>query len=351
MRYRAINILLGNACDRHCPYCLQTGTNVPANHPADLHGFVQKLALHLNGDFPRRIIFWGGEPMLYWKNLQTLLISFEKAGINPLEGFFITTHGRRLTDEYVEYANSHKVWTTVSAHDWDFTDEALERIFRLDHFSISVIIEHGNIEFWDLRRRFYALEDRFGFKPRLYLHFLRANDGCAPECYMTKADVDDLCRHLTDDVIPLALQGDDWARWQCAQLLADRQKEVTKGAGGKCVRPDRLSIDLHGNVYECHHNFDAANVVGNLFRRTLPITAVSETTNQRVDPDRFAKTEACRTCGIFSECRGGCYLSNTHDVDCYLARRMHEVYALMRLIPGVQYQQPCFRSLRIRRLS
>lgn len=23
---------------------------------------------------------------------------------------------------------------------------------------------------------------------------------------------------------------------------------------------------------------------------------------------------------------GGCYLSNTHEVDCYLAKRLHEVY-------------------------
>ena len=268
--------------------------------------------------------------MLYWAKIRRIMDSLTELDRAPEEGFFITTHGRRLTDEYVEYANTHQVWTTVSAHDWDFTDEQFDRIFRLDHFSISSIIEHGQIEFWALRKRFYELEDRYGFKPRLYLHFLRANDGCSPECYLSKEDVDALVEHLVFDVIALAHKGDDWARWQCSQLLSDRRKEVAKGTGGKCVRDDRLSIDLHGNIYRCHHNFDATNVCGNIFQKVIPIHADST-----VDFERFIRTEECRTCPIFEECRGGCYLSNTHDVDCYLAKQMSAVYQLMMQIPGL----------------
>lgn len=330
MKLKAINFLIGNACDRHCPYCLQTGTDIPANRHADIDDFCQKLAGFLKDQRPNRMIFWGGEPMLYWDKIRRIMDQLSALDCKPAEGFFITTHGRRLTDDYVDYANTHQVWTTVSAHDWDFTDHQMDRIFRLDHFSISSIIEHGQIDFWTLRKRFYALEDRYGFKPRLYLHFLRANDGCSPDCYLTKDDVDALVEHLVFDVISLAHQGDDWARWQCAQLLSERRKEVAKGTGAKCVRDDRLSIDLHGNVYRCHHNFDATNVCGNIFKKTIPIDG-----KPLIDPKRFEDSQQCRQCPIFSECRGGCYLSNTHDVDCYLAQMMSKVYALMEQIPGL----------------
>lgn len=323
MAYQALNILIGNACDMKCKYCLQTGIDVPANRPADLTFFAEQLALNLKGDMPKRIIFWGGEPMIYWRNIRQVLDLFEVVGIFPKEGFFITTNGQKMTDEYVQYVNSHRVWTTVSTHDWDFSEDQMTRIFQLDHFSLSAIIHHHQLFFWDLRERFYALEEKFGFKPRLYLHFVRANDGCMPEFYLTKSDVDVLCDHLLYDVMGLALRGDDWARWQCSQLLSDRNREVAKGQGSKCVRDDSLSIDLHGNIYQCHHNFDASNICGNLFKKTIPIHPVGS-----ISPHIYSDSQACRECEIFEECHGGCYLSNTHEVDCYLAKRLHEVYEI-----------------------
>ena len=321
MAYRAINILIGNACDMKCRYCLQTGTDVPANRQADISVFAEKLALSLDGAMPNRIIFWGGEPMLYWQKIRTILDLFEGFGIAPREGFFITTNGQKMTDEYVEYANSHTVWTTVSTHDWNFNDAQMGRIFQLDHFSLSAIIHHKQLYLWDLREKFYALEDKYGFKPRLYLHFVRANDGCSSEFYLTQSDVDTFCEHLLNDVLALAMRGDDWARWQCAQLLSERHKEQAKGQVSKCVRDDRLSIDLHGNIYQCHHNFDASNICGNLFERVIPIHS-----SGTLNPHIYSESQACRECEIFEECHGGCYLSNTHDVDCYLAKCLHGVY-------------------------
>lgn len=326
MAYQGINILIGNACDMHCPYCLQTGTDVPANRPADLEVFARMLAHHLGSEMPRRIVIWGGEPMVYWSKIKTLIAALSEHGIAPEQGWFITTNGRKMTDEYVAYANAHPIWTIVSSHDWQLPQVQWNRIALLDRFSVSAIIHRQHLTFWDFRRRYYEFEDRYGFKPRFYLHFLRANDGCSPEFYMTKADVDILCRHLLDDVVTLARLGDDWAKWQCAQLLIEHRKEIAKGTGEKCVRSDRLSVDLHGNIYACHHNFDASNICGHLCRSVIPI----RTDRTLVDPRRFSASESCRVCDIFDECRGGCYLSNTHDVDCYLAKQMHTVYEAMK---------------------
>lgn len=331
MAYQGINILIGTACDMRCPYCLQTGDEIVANRKADIHKFSESLAKYLNGEMPKRIVIWGGEPMIYWEKIKELFDAFRTNAIEPLEGYFITTNGLKMTDEYVEYVNERSVWTTVSAHDWRLPKTQWDKIFQLDNFSISSIIHHKHIDFWDLRRRYYEFEDQYGFKPRFYLHFLRANDGCSPKYYMTKDDVDKLCEHLMGDVITLASLGDDWARWQCNQLLADYLKELKKGNGEKCIREDRLTVDLHGNIYACHHNYDATNICGNLGSSIIPIIP-----EQPINPRIFSSSEECQSCSIYNECHGGCYLSNTHDVDCYLAKRMHFVYEAMK--PVIQWR-------------
>lgn len=324
--YQCINLLIGSACNMRCPYCLQTGEDIPANRKADLTRFADLLAEHLKGEMPRRIIIWGGEPMVYWEKIQQLLSTLESVSIKPNEGYFITTNGMALTDQYVDYVNERSIWTTISSHNWSIPKAQWDRIFKLENFSISAIIHHNQITFWDLRRRFYEFEDEYGFKPHFYLHFLRANDGCSPEFYMTKTDVDTLCDHLVNDVITLANLGDDWARWQCNQLLFENRREIKKGKGEKCVRDDRISVDLHGNIYECHHNYDASNICGNLDKKKIHIRSI-----KHVNPYRFSSTKECSSCEIYEECRGGCYLSNTHEIDCYLARKMHPVYEAMKI--------------------
>lgn len=321
--YKGINILIGNACDKKCAYCLQTGENVPANKTPDVDLFIEKLTENLNSEVPKKIIIWGGEPMVYWTRVKNIICKLQKAGINPVEGFFISTNGVKMSHDYVDFVNANPVWTTISTHDWDFSEEQMDLFFTLKHFSLAAIIHSKNLNFFGWRERFYYLFNKYERMPRMCLHFLRANDGCGKEFYMKRSDVDILVQHLMRDVYPMALHGDVWALWQLSQLIFNKNQDVNKKFGPKCVRPDRLSIDLHGNIYECHHNFDASNIVGNLFQKTF---VIRDERKQVRSPTIFADSDKCQRCEIFDECRGGCYLSNTHDVDCYLAKRMHEVY-------------------------
>ena len=325
MKYRNINILIGSACNMKCPYCLQTNELSPADHKADPEAFAYKLAIHLEGSVPKRISYWGGEPMLYWDRIKTIHQILKAQNITPTDKSIITTNGRLLSDDYVDYANSNPdIWTVVSCHGWDFSDEQLDRIFRLKRFSLSDLIHHHRLTLWDLRDKYWELKARYKTYPRICAHFLRANDGCSSDYYMTKEDVDAFCRHIRCDIIPMARLGDEWAFWQCSQLLYERNRIRGKGAGCMCVRPDQLSVDLHGNLYHCHHNYSSDNVVGNLFKKVIPIA-----TKERLDPERFFKTEQCQSCDILEECRGGCYTSNTHEIDCYFAQERSKLYSLM----------------------
>lgn len=334
MHYKAINLLIGTACDMHCPYCLQTGSDIPANRPADIASFIARFKAFLGDSTIHRIIIWGGEPMVYWaKTIKPLLTGLIEAGIVPQDKFMITTNGRKMTTDYVDFANANRVWTTVSAHEWGFTRDQEDRFFELERFSISSIIHGQHINLFDLRAHFYRLLQTYLRPPRLYAHYVRANDGCAKEFYLTKDKVDAFCTHLVKEVLPLALAGDMWARWQLAQLLSERRKELAKGNESKCILSDRLAIDLHGNKYECHHNYDAGNIIGNIFSKTIPIYS----TEARINPFRYSDSEDCRACHIFQECHGGCYLSNTHEADCYLAKKLHAVFQILQGYPWTRF--------------
>ncbi len=328
MKYRQINILIGSACNMKCGYCLQTNGLSPADHKADPEKFAYMLAEYLGRDRPNRVSYWGGEPMLYWERIKTIHRILTEQKLVPIEKSIITTNGRALTDDYVEYANDHPdIWTTVSTHVWGFSDEQLDQIFRLKAFSLASLIHHYHLELWEEREKYWELKERYGINPRVCVHFLRANNGCSSDYYMSRDDVDAFCRHIRNDIIPMARLGDEWASWQCSQLLYERNRIILKGDGCMCVRPDQLSIDLHGNVYHCHHNYCQDNVVGNIFKKIIPIS-----TAKRPDPERFFKSNECQNCDILEQCRGGCYTSNTHEIDCYFARERSKLYSMMERI-------------------
>lgn len=308
-----------------CPYCLQTGDEIPANKKVDIGWFVERFAEYFSHSTVDKLIVWGGEPLVYWGRVKELIDTLRARGIEPNKGFYITTNGRKMNEDYVEFVNSRPIWTTISTHGWGFTQNQLDTFFKLKAFSLSEIIHHNNINFLHLRSMFFDLAATYKRAPRIYLHYLRANSGCDSSFYLTKDDVDRLANHLVHEVLPLAIDGDEWARWQLAQLLSERRKETNKGKESKCISPARLSIDLFGNQYECHHNYDASNIIGNIFSKTIPIYAEST----RPNPFKFSDSIECRECSVFNECHGGCYLSNTHDVDCYLAKTLSHVYMLV----------------------
>lgn len=307
-----------------CGYCLQTSEQAPADHKASPIEFVEKLIPVIGNTAPKEIFYWGGEPMLYWGKVKAIHSALKAKGIVPIKSI-ITTNGRRLTDDYVEYANSNPdIWTSVSCHGWDYTDEQLERIVRLKSFSFTELVHHYRTDLWELRDRFYEIQDRFGFSPNFCAQFLKANDGCSMDYYMTKEDVDKFCNHIRTEVIPMARLGDEWAQRQCSQLLYERNRTISKGIGPLCVRSDQLSIDLHGNVYNCHHNYCKTNIVRNVFEKVIPI--------QKADSlcgSRFFNSEECQSCELLEQCRGGCYTSNTHEVDCYFAKERAKLYEIM----------------------
>ena len=324
--YSQVNLLIGSSCDMHCPYCLQHDGRSLADRKADPEEFAEKFAKFLRGRTVGKVMLWGGEPMLYWKRIRAVYEALHRAGARI--GYYVfTTNGRSLTDDYIEFANSHPdLRTVVSWHGGGFSDDQLERIFRLKTCTLSEIISHYRLDLWDFRNWYWELQERFRKGVIVCAHYLRATDGCGEDWYMTREDVDAFFGHVERDILPMAAWGDEWAGRQLSQLLYDRDRRLPQPVGAMCVRPDRLSVDLHGNEYLCHHDFAATNVIGNVFRGIpiVPEESLRET-------QKYWKSDRCRKCpeDVRLYCRGGCYLSKTHDIDCYLAKRRGKTLRLV----------------------
>lgn len=315
--------MLGTACDRHCSYCLQSSNKSVANKKADLDYFCNRFVEILPEKYS--LAYWGGEPMIYFEKIKKIHCELLSANKAPSRAI-ITTHGRGLTDEYVDFANLNcEIWTTVSAHGYDFTDEQLDRIFKLERFSFSEIISHADNKSDKARCFAYKMMDRYGAFPNVWLHFIRSTDTCEKKYYLTKEDIDIFCNHLVEDVIPRARLGDIYSMWLLGQLQRERLKKTTLPNGAMCFNDAILSIDLHGNVYNCHHNYSVENIVDNIFSKKIFIKNVTAS-----NPLKYFVSEKCKNCEYLNECRGGCFMSNTHDMDCYLIKRLSPILDVVK---------------------
>lgn len=70
-----IYLMLGSACNFHCKYCLQCDMKPDSNkHISDkLKKYLWKSVAYKTQSTPIRIMFWGGEPLLYFEQIKEIV--------------------------------------------------------------------------------------------------------------------------------------------------------------------------------------------------------------------------------------------------------------------------------------
>lgn len=96
----ALRILLGHACNYSCSYCMQKDIGNPDERPENLYArtFVESLK-KLDLSNLERIELWGGEPFLYWKDIERIMPALDKEGRH----FYISTNGSALRQKHVDF--------------------------------------------------------------------------------------------------------------------------------------------------------------------------------------------------------------------------------------------------------
>ena len=115
-RPAALRILMGHACNYSCTYCMQKDIGNPDEIPQrkTLDRFFKSMEDNLDLTDLARVELWGGEPFLYWPDMQALMTQLDRPGL----AFSITTNGSALSMKHAEFFAGLKSTVLVSvSHD------------------------------------------------------------------------------------------------------------------------------------------------------------------------------------------------------------------------------------------
>jgi radical SAM protein with 4Fe4S-binding SPASM domain len=319
-----LNVFLGYACNFKCGYCLQSPEAATAvRKKGDAAVFVERVIPVLVDRPIDRLSYWGGEPLLYWQAIKTIQTGLFQAG-TPVRKVRLTSNGSLLTPRIVAEINAMGLHTVISDHG-AFGGPDWQQVGHLQRFSLHFLFTHQSLEVWPWFERILGLEDRIGRRIFPHIGWVRATPGCPEDYWLTHADLTIHLSHLRD-LARLRLEGDRLAH----DALEGPYREWRRAMTGEvrplqplCHATDHVSVDLEGNRYACHHSVQSNLRTGHVCQ-TRPATPAKAAALRQVR--RFVDTAECRRCPINRWCRGNCHRSQSHDVDCRLAKAKHDLF-------------------------
>lgn len=96
-----IKISLGQGCNYSCGYCMQKDIGNPNERPPNglTPMLIDKIKRHLDLSELLRFELWGGETLLYWKDMVPLMEEFDREGIT----WYIPTNGTPLMHKHIDF--------------------------------------------------------------------------------------------------------------------------------------------------------------------------------------------------------------------------------------------------------
>ena len=309
------NIILGTACNWHCEYCIQDKGGI-ANRKHDPKEFADKLLAFINQKGIKeikRFSYWGGEPLLYQRQIEALLEKF--SGLKTKKPHRTITNGSLMNDEFVAMANKYHMLINVSYHDGQLAKEQWEKCLHIENLNVTSLIHHERLNFDEFYGKWQWIREEFGRCVNWFVYPMLSVDGVGSKYALTKDDVDVYVKNLYSYLDKL----DDVFYRKAISVLffAFKMGDTSRDYTNFCYNPENYAIDLQGNRYLCHHNCSDSAIVGNVFSKTIPI--LSESQNNVISR---SLTPECMSCPALRYCRGGCYRYIGQSVYCYYRREM-----------------------------
>lgn len=273
-------VMLGNKCNQSCSYCYQDKT-------ASEFVFDEKIIATV--DSCNRVMFYGGEPLLYFDIIEYIVKKMSnKQLIN------ITTNGTLLSSSIVDFLNKHNIHVSLS-HDGikhqelrGYTDPLQTHgdfFLALKKKALICVVNNINYNYYNL---WDYLRDN---KLELAHTFQHAKwCGATDETFMFKDNRE--WEDLLEQVSCIAI--DDLRRRRVSNELLFFKQYFNGGRDFCSCHDNYTCIDLAGNIYACH-NYKLQRV-GN----------------------RFCQPK----CSAKPICGGGC-LCEPNAYDCYLYKTLY----------------------------
>jgi len=176
----ALRILFGHACNYSCGYCMQKDIGNPDERPknSNLEKFINAIKDNLDLENLERIELWGGEPFLYWNDIQPVMEFLDSPGRH----FFISTNGSALRDKHIDFFVNLKGSIAIGiSHDGPGQEllrgedifqkkSVISAIKRIDdlapkiQFSFNTVISRQNFDLFEINDYFVDIALRLDLK-------------------------------------------------------------------------------------------------------------------------------------------------------------------------------------------
>ena len=336
-------ITLNKRCNFSCTYCFQLhdGRSLPVLES-------RKIIRLFRNILPKakkiEVDWFGGEPLLSFPKLKEMNDRFfrlaEKAGVRY--AFSITTNGYLLTGNILEYLEERRPVQLVVTLDGPPEVHDKSRPLKNGRGTFGVILE--NIKQMVAK----------GLNVTLRVNVSRVNVDQIPELFeilethrlknKLRINLQPIVSSTANPCEECCLSGYDSAHSILSIYLCQIKKGWTTfplrenlQVLGFCIGeyPNRIVIDLHGNVHRCTQMADGDSVgtISVLGQVELDVTKLSEW--EEKNPLSFPR---CRDCSILPICMGGCNMRRLLDDGTdYCLEWKHDIQTLLEVL--VAYEE------------
>ena len=318
-----IYLMMGFNCNFHCRYCHQTPIKnenlFSKSISQEIYDYIYKL-IEIKKDEKLKIIFWGGEPLLYWNIIQKFVLHYE----DKLE-YAIISNGSLVNQEKVDFINKYNISFSLS-HDGPNTIKTrridvlqIPTIFyylnQINKLSFNAVLSGYNYDFnklFDYWEQFSP--DTFGNIEMLRISWDMPED-------LTDINLDEY-RSGLKTFFQSAIDKIKKEIFSIKALSAVKYiKRIKKSIENQkyhfplCGQVEyNMNIDLDGNIYACHN---CSVKVGDISEdREIYLQRYYEWLETKKKP-------VCETCEAKYFCQGGCPLDIDNSV-CILQKILYE---------------------------
>jgi uncharacterized protein len=174
----SLRITLGHGCNYDCSYCMQKDIGNPDERPQNknLGNLINQIRDNLDLSKLERIELWGGEPFLYWKDMEQLMSEFDKEGLV----WYISTNGSALQQKHVDFFKSLSSTVTMGISHDGHLQEVLRGLNPLEkrasvikqfddmwpkfQYSFNPVISKTNYNLFSINKYFKKYVDKYNLK-------------------------------------------------------------------------------------------------------------------------------------------------------------------------------------------
>lgn len=309
-----IVIKFGNACNGECMYCSQGKFHYDDRCNSFVSSDLVDWLVSWSRLFPDtgsrkdagEIIFYGGEPLIYFDAICDCVLSLIDRGINPLTNFWISTNGLLLDENKVNFINSYDIELGLS-YDGKNTfrtrrkviSDFQEKLFlQIKRKNILSVINAYDYDFIDSK---LFLENKFPDVPVL-ANLITANNDMPEELY--RFDWSKLEHSIYKLISYYSYHPVDWSFnhlvWLYIKPRPDIKEFWDSGYSGCSSGATKLSVNPSGEFLFCNNS---NNVICSIYDSEHAIISAYKAA-------LAPKLERCRQCSYGIYCRCHCPLSD-----------------------------------------